>query len=313
MARKCASSPHRSGSARRCWGRGWGRRWGWRWLGRSLARVHHPRLHLMPYDQDAFISYAHIDNEPITTGQKGWVTQFHATLQTMLSQRLGERARIWRDDKLDGDDVFADAIVEQFTKTAVLVSILSPRYLRSEWCTLGRRRRCTERAGPGFWRPGPAGVFEPHQPPGVVAGAKPAKAAQRRQHRRRHPHHRARGGHRPGHHGHAGHCQARRLPGLLRARPERGARTVGHRVAHARPPGAARRAPADDRRRPGADGARAAGPLRRGRAPGGAQRGAGARRAQRPVAGHGAERLRGTVLRTKQLAPHRLAAGGRER
>ena len=116
---------------------------------RPPTRAHHSRLHLMPYDQDAFISYAHIDNEPITAGQKGWVTQFHATLQTMLSQRLGERARIWRDDKLDGDDVFADAIVEQFTKTAVLVSILSPRYLRSEWCTRELREFCAavERSG----------------------------------------------------------------------------------------------------------------------------------------------------------------------
>ncbi len=43
----------------------------------------------MSFDQDAFISYAHIDNEPLTPGQKGWVTQFHATLQAMLSQRLG--------------------------------------------------------------------------------------------------------------------------------------------------------------------------------------------------------------------------------
>ena len=89
----------------------------------------------MSFDQDAFISYAHIDNEPLTPGQQGWVTQFHATLQAMLSQRLGEKARIWRDEKLDGNDVFADEIVDQFAKTALLVSILSPRYVRSEWCT----------------------------------------------------------------------------------------------------------------------------------------------------------------------------------
>jgi hypothetical protein len=103
----------------------------------------------MTYEQDAFISYAHIDNEPISAGQKGWVTQFHATLQTMLSQRLGERARIWRDDKLDGNDVFADETTDQFNKTALLVSILSPRYLRSEWCT-GELREfcaCVERSG----------------------------------------------------------------------------------------------------------------------------------------------------------------------
>lgn len=105
----------------------------------------------MPFEQDAFISYAHIDNEPITSGQKGWVSQFHATLQTMLSQRLGERARIWRDDKLAGNDIFADEIVEQFNKTALLVSIISPRYLRSEWCTRELREFCEaiERSG-GF-------------------------------------------------------------------------------------------------------------------------------------------------------------------
>lgn len=96
----------------------------------------------MKFDQHAFISYAHIDNEPLTPGQKGWVAQFHATLQTMLSQRLGEKARIWRDDKLDGNDVFAQEIVDQFAKTALLISILSPRYLRSEWCTRELRTFC---------------------------------------------------------------------------------------------------------------------------------------------------------------------------
>lgn len=96
----------------------------------------------MKFDQHAFISYAHIDNEPLTPGQKGWVAQFHATLQTMLSQRLGEKARIWRDDKLEGNDVFAQEIVGQFAKTALLISILSPRYLRSEWCTRELRTFC---------------------------------------------------------------------------------------------------------------------------------------------------------------------------
>ncbi|WP_291992760.1 hypothetical protein [Candidatus Accumulibacter sp. ACC003] len=103
----------------------------------------------MSFNQDAFISYAHIDNEPLTPGQKGWVSQFHATLQAMLSQRLGEKARIWRDDKLDGNDVFADEIVGQFTTTALLVSILSPRYVRSEWCTRELLEFCKAAAGNG--------------------------------------------------------------------------------------------------------------------------------------------------------------------
>ena len=87
------------------------------------------------FELHAFISYAHLDNEPLEAGQKGWVSRFHATLQTRFSQRLGERAKIWRDEKLDGDDVFSAEIVDQFSRTALLVSILTPRYLRSEWCT----------------------------------------------------------------------------------------------------------------------------------------------------------------------------------
>lgn len=89
----------------------------------------------MTFERHAFISYAHIDNEPLTPEQKGWVTRFHATLTTMLSQRLGQRADIWRDDKLAGNDIFAEEIIDQFARTALLITVLTPRYLNSEWCT----------------------------------------------------------------------------------------------------------------------------------------------------------------------------------
>ena len=52
-----------------------------------------------------------------------------------MSMRMGSKAQIWRDEKLQGNDVFADEIVDQFAQTAVLVSVLTPRYLNSEWCT----------------------------------------------------------------------------------------------------------------------------------------------------------------------------------
>jgi len=34
----------------------------------------------MTFEQHVFISYAHIDNQPLTTGQQGWISQFHASL-----------------------------------------------------------------------------------------------------------------------------------------------------------------------------------------------------------------------------------------
>lgn len=88
----------------------------------------------MTYDDDIFISYAHIDNQPLTPEQKGWITRFHMSLEAMLSMRRGGKVRIWRDNKLQGNDVFADEIVEHFEHTAVLVSVLTPRYLNSDWC-----------------------------------------------------------------------------------------------------------------------------------------------------------------------------------
>ena len=98
----------------------------------------------MPFEHDLFISYAHIDNQPLTAEQQGWVTRFHATLAAQLSMRLGSVARIWRDDKLRGNDVFADEIVQQFDRTALLVSVLSPRYMASDWCRRELSAFCTQ-------------------------------------------------------------------------------------------------------------------------------------------------------------------------
>ncbi len=97
------------------------------------------------FSEDLFISYAHIDNQPLTPEQKGWISRFHASLETFLSMKLGTSAKIWRDDKLRGNDVFADELVDQLAQTAVLVSVLTPRDIKSEWCTREVREFC-ERA-----------------------------------------------------------------------------------------------------------------------------------------------------------------------
>ena len=96
----------------------------------------------MKFEQNLFISYAHIDDQPLTPGQQGWITRFHATLEAILSMRMGRKAKIWRDEKLQGNDVFSDEIVTQFNQTAILVSILTSRYLKSEWCGREVREFC---------------------------------------------------------------------------------------------------------------------------------------------------------------------------
>ena len=89
---------------------------------------------LPDYENDIFISYAHNDNQPLITGQPGWVDIFHQALERRLQVHLGAKPSIWRDPRLQGNEYFADALVEQIPKVAILISILSPSYLNSEWC-----------------------------------------------------------------------------------------------------------------------------------------------------------------------------------
>jgi hypothetical protein len=86
------------------------------------------------FENDIFISYAHIDNEPLAEGLKGWVEAFHERLRVKLTQMLGEEPSIWRDLKLQGNDKFSDTLVARVGHVGLLVSVLSPRYVKSEWC-----------------------------------------------------------------------------------------------------------------------------------------------------------------------------------
>jgi len=87
----------------------------------------------MNFEKDAFISYAHLDNVELIEGGKGWVTNLHRALEIRLAQLLGKRPEIWRDPKLNGNDVIGDVLVDQLHRVAALVSVVSPRYVKSEW------------------------------------------------------------------------------------------------------------------------------------------------------------------------------------
>ena len=88
----------------------------------------------MNFEKDIFISYAHLDEKEVGDDIKGWVSDFHETLQTLVSQKWGRTPQIWRDDRLQGNDFFAPEILAQFPKLKLLISIITPRYLQSKWC-----------------------------------------------------------------------------------------------------------------------------------------------------------------------------------
>ena len=87
----------------------------------------------MQYEGDAFISYAHLDNVELVEGRKGWVANLHRALEVRVGQLLGKSPQIWRDPKLSGNDLFAEALVDKLKQVALLVTVVSPRYLKSEW------------------------------------------------------------------------------------------------------------------------------------------------------------------------------------
>ena len=66
--------------------------------------------------------------------QEGWIAMLHRALGVRLGQLLGEAPKIWRDPKLQGNDVFDQEIVGKLVKASILVSVLSPRYVKSDWC-----------------------------------------------------------------------------------------------------------------------------------------------------------------------------------
>jgi hypothetical protein len=86
-----------------------------------------------PFEGDAFISYAHLDNIELVEGRKGWVANLYRALDVRLAQLIGSDARVWWDPKLQGNDYFAETLVEKLARVAVLITVVSPRYVRSEW------------------------------------------------------------------------------------------------------------------------------------------------------------------------------------
>jgi len=89
----------------------------------------------MEFEYDLFISYAHIDDLSPFGEEKGWIDLLHERLTVLLAQALGYEPRIWRDGhRLQGNDELSGAIGAGVTRSLLLVPVISPRYVQSDWC-----------------------------------------------------------------------------------------------------------------------------------------------------------------------------------
>ena len=89
----------------------------------------------MPFTHDIFISYGHLDDLSPFGQEKGWVDLLHERLLVLVGQSLGYEPKIWRDGhNLQGNDELGGAISEGVTQAYLLLPVITPRYVQSDWC-----------------------------------------------------------------------------------------------------------------------------------------------------------------------------------
>jgi hypothetical protein len=92
------------------------------------------------FQHDIFVSYAQVDNDPVPGVDDGWVTCLVKNLEWRLRQLCGRRDAysLWMDLQLARHVRITPEIMETLEQTALLLVVLSPGYLASDWC---RRER----------------------------------------------------------------------------------------------------------------------------------------------------------------------------
>jgi hypothetical protein len=87
------------------------------------------------FTHDVFVSYAHADNLPVGDDTEGWIAKFHRSFLAYLRRLIrDESLSVFRDPKLNGNDMFENVLEQSFRGSAVLITVLTPNYIESEWC-----------------------------------------------------------------------------------------------------------------------------------------------------------------------------------
>ena len=80
--------------------------------------------YLPDFETDVFISYTHTDNAPFGEDQERWIARLHSRLEIRVEQFLGRKVSIFRDEKLQGNDAFAEVLLEKLERVATLVCVV---------------------------------------------------------------------------------------------------------------------------------------------------------------------------------------------
>ncbi|MEK7990639.1 MAG: toll/interleukin-1 receptor domain-containing protein [Thiotrichaceae bacterium] len=88
------------------------------------------------YQYDIFVSYAHVDNDPLPGAEQGWISTLINGLRNHLGQKLGraDAYQLWLDTHEPVNAQLISRRQQYVSESALLLIILSPAYLASDCC-----------------------------------------------------------------------------------------------------------------------------------------------------------------------------------
>jgi serine/threonine protein kinase len=85
-------------------------------------------------DSDIFINCALIDDQPLSTDQRGWVSQLQRHLEVRLEQLWGEPLKFGRYPMPAGEPPVSEEFFNELARVKTMVSVVSPPFLKAEGC-----------------------------------------------------------------------------------------------------------------------------------------------------------------------------------
>ena len=104
-------------------------------------------------DSDIFINCALIDDQPLSTDQRGWVSQLQRHLEVRLEQLWGEPVKIGRYPMPAGEAPVSDEFFTELAQVKTMISVVSPPFLKAEGCrreVAAFHRHATDQGGLWF-------------------------------------------------------------------------------------------------------------------------------------------------------------------
>ncbi|MDZ4686175.1 MAG: protein kinase [Planctomycetaceae bacterium] len=85
-------------------------------------------------DSDVVITYADLDDQPVMSGKRGWVSQLHQNLQVRVAQLSGKKVSVVKQPDVSGSAEVEAAVLEHVPRAKTVISVLSPPFTRAKGC-----------------------------------------------------------------------------------------------------------------------------------------------------------------------------------